>query len=75
MAARAAAVTDKIQVGAPKVPPQNLEAEQAVLGGVLIDPSAMHRVAELLTPIHFYREGPRIDIRRHAGSLRGRRAH
>jgi len=57
MAARAAAVTDKIQVGPPKVPPQNLEAEQAVLGGVLIDPAAMHKVAELLTPVHFYREG------------------
>ncbi|MBI4777028.1 MAG: replicative DNA helicase [Deltaproteobacteria bacterium] len=56
MAARAAAVTDKIQVGPPKVPPQNLEAEQAVLGGVLIAPAAMHKVAELLTPIHFYRE-------------------
>ena len=45
------------KVGTPKVPPQNLDAEQAVLGGVLIDPAAMHKVAELLTPIHFYREG------------------
>ena len=57
MAARAAAVTDKIEIGPPKVPPQNLEAEQAVLGGVLIDPTAMHKIAEVLTPIHFYREG------------------
>ena len=39
-----------------KVPPQNVEAEQLVLGGILIDPAAMHKVAELLSPAQFYRE-------------------
>ena len=28
------------------MPPQNVEAEAAVLGGILLDPEAMARVAE-----------------------------
>ncbi|HUC01641.1 MAG TPA: replicative DNA helicase [Candidatus Paceibacterota bacterium] len=37
-----------------KLPPQNLEAEQAVLGSVLIDKNAIFRVADILTPPDFY---------------------
>ena len=37
-----------------KIPPQNLEAEQAVLGGILIDKNAIFRVADLLSPEDFY---------------------
>src|SRR5579862_3706390 len=37
-----------------KVPPQNLDAEQAVLGSILIDKNAIYRVADLLTPPDFY---------------------
>ncbi|MBU6500848.1 MAG: replicative DNA helicase [Patescibacteria group bacterium] len=37
-----------------KLPPQNLEAEQAVLGGILIDKNAIFRVADILTPSDFY---------------------
>ena len=37
-----------------KIPPQNLEAEQSVLGSLLIDPSAMLKVADLLLPQDFY---------------------
>ncbi|MEN9541667.1 MAG: replicative helicase, partial [Cyanobacteriota bacterium] len=36
------------------VPPQNLEAEEAVLGGVLLDPDAIGRVADVLQPEAFY---------------------
>jgi replicative DNA helicase len=36
------------------VPPQNLEAEEAVLGGILLDPDAIGRVAEVLHPEAFY---------------------
>ncbi|MFM8526229.1 MAG: DnaB-like helicase N-terminal domain-containing protein, partial [Cyanobacteriota bacterium] len=32
------------------VPPQNLEAEEAVLGGILLDPDAIGRVADVLQP-------------------------
>lgn len=44
---------------AAKIPPQNLEAERAILGGVLIDNDAILRVVELLTPEDFYREAHR----------------
>ncbi len=37
-----------------KLPPQNLEAEQAVLGAVLIDKNAIFSVADLLVPNDFY---------------------
>jgi len=38
-----------------RVPPQNLEAEQSVLGGILIDNQTFHKVIEQLTPDQFYR--------------------
>ncbi len=34
--------------------PQNAEAEEAVLGSLIIDPEAIFRVAPILTPSHFY---------------------
>jgi replicative DNA helicase len=42
-----------------KVPPQNLEAERAVLGCVLIEPTVLPRAIELLQPDDFYKEGHR----------------
>ncbi|MBI5586532.1 MAG: replicative DNA helicase [Deltaproteobacteria bacterium] len=39
-----------------KIPPQNIEAEQSVLGGVLIEPDALSRVLEILRGQDFYRE-------------------
>ncbi|MGE5675741.1 MAG: replicative DNA helicase [Mycobacterium leprae] len=39
-----------------KVPPQNLEAEQSVLGAMLIDREAVMAVANLLNPGDFYAE-------------------
>lgn len=39
-----------------KIPPQNIEAEQSVLGSLLIDKDAIVRVAESLKPEHFYQE-------------------
>ncbi len=40
----------------PKLPPQNLEAEQAVLAGILLDNAAMNRVLEVMQPDDFYKE-------------------
>lgn len=37
-----------------KLPPQNLEAEQAVLGSILIDKNAIFKIADLLLPEDFY---------------------
>ena len=39
-----------------KVPPHNLEAEQAVLGGVLLNNDAMNQLMDILSPDDFYRE-------------------
>ncbi len=45
------AATKKSQL---KIPPQNLEAEAAVLGSILIDKNAIIRVADVLVPDDFY---------------------
>jgi replicative DNA helicase len=44
------------QVSSHKMPPQNIEAEQSVLGGILIENQALHKIMEILTPDDFYRE-------------------
>jgi len=38
-----------------KLPPQNVEAEQSVLGSLLIDKEAIIKVADFLEPLDFYR--------------------
>jgi replicative DNA helicase len=37
-----------------QLPPQNLEAEEVILGGILLDPDAIGRVADVLQPEAFY---------------------
>ena len=39
-----------------KVPPQNLEAERAILGAIMIDRDAMLDISGFLRPEHFYKE-------------------
>lgn len=34
--------------------PHNIEAEQALLGAMLVDPEAYERVADFLEPAHFF---------------------
>src|SRR5919112_4568119 len=41
---------------APHVPPQNLEAEESVLGAMLLSPGAIGAVTEILSAGDFYRE-------------------
>ena len=43
-----------------RVPPQNIEAEQSVLGAMLIKMEAITHAQELLRPDDFYREANRI---------------
>jgi len=43
-----------------KVPPQNLEAEQAVLGALMLEPDAGSAVFEMLQPEDFYRDSHRL---------------
>jgi replicative DNA helicase len=42
-----------------KVPPQNLEAEQAVLGAILIDNASLNKALEIIHPDDFYRDSHR----------------
>lgn len=41
-------------LGSRNLPPQNVEAEESILGGILLDPEAMGRVVDLLRPEAFY---------------------
>jgi len=43
-----------------RLPPQNIEAEQSVLGSLLIDPDAVTRVAAILKASDFYRESHKL---------------
>lgn len=43
-----------------KIPPQNVEAEQAVLGSILLKADLLGTVLEILKPIDFYKDGHRI---------------
>ena len=42
-----------------RVPPHSVDAEQSVLGGVLIDNGAWDRIADVVTAAHFYRSDHR----------------
>ena len=38
-----------------RLPPQNIEAEQAVLGAVFLEPASLTAASEILLPEDFYR--------------------
>lgn len=40
--------------GSDRLPPQNIEAEEAILGGILLDPEAINRVSDRLLADAFY---------------------
>ena len=46
-----------------KIPPHSIEAEQAVLGGLLIDGNAWDQVADLVSEQDFYRRDHRLIFR------------
>jgi replicative DNA helicase len=45
------------------LPPQNLEAERSVLGGILLDNEVLHEIAQFLTPEDFYRDAHQLIYR------------
>jgi replicative DNA helicase len=51
-----------------RVPPHSVEAEQAVLGGLMLDNTAWDRIADVLAADDFYRDDHR-RIYRHIGRL------
>ena len=48
-----------VAVPSGRVPPQNLDAERSVLGGVLLDNAALNEILEFLKPQDFYRDAHR----------------
>jgi len=65
---RAMSAIDDLQLDAIRVPPHSIEAEQSVLGGLLLDNAAWDRIADLLTESDFYRYDHR-QIFSHIGKL------
>ena len=51
---------DEDQLSALKVPPHSIEAEQSILGGLLIDNKAIDRIAGQVSASDFYRNDHRI---------------
>ncbi len=43
-----------------RMPPQNLEAEQSILGSLLIDKDAITKIADVLNAEEFYKDGHKI---------------
>lgn len=43
-----------------RIPPQNIDAEQSVLGAILLDREAIYKAMKILQPEDFYREGHKI---------------
>jgi len=52
-------ITDNLR----KLPPQNLEAESSILGGILLENDAINTVVEAVTPDDLYRESHRKIFR------------
>lgn len=46
-----------------RVPPQSVEAEQAVIGGIMLSPQAYLKIADLLNEADFYRRDHRLMYR------------
>ena len=48
------------EVARLRIPPHSIEAEQSVLGGLLLDNSAWDRAGDLVTESDFYRHDHRL---------------
>ncbi len=43
-----------------KLPPQSIEAEQAVLGSILVDPNAIAKIIDIIKPDYFYKQAHKL---------------
>lgn len=43
-----------------RIPPHNIEAEQSLLGAILVDPESMIKVADAIRPQDFYKDSHRL---------------
>jgi replicative DNA helicase len=63
MSARPESFRSDSKIDALRVPPQSVEAEQAVIGGLMLAPDSLDRVGDLLTEEDFYRRDHRLIYR------------
>jgi replicative DNA helicase len=63
MAARPESFRSDSKLDALRVPPQSVEAEQAVIGGLMLAPDSLDRVGDFLTEHDFYRRDHRLIYR------------
>ena len=63
MSARPESFRPQHNVDALRVPPQSVEAEQAVIGGLMLSPESLDRVGDFLTEADFYRRDHRLIYR------------
>jgi replicative DNA helicase len=63
MSARPESFRPHNNLEALRVPPQSVEAEQAVIGGLMLAPDAIDRVGDLLVESDFYRRDHRLIYR------------
>ncbi len=63
MAARPESLRTESRLDALRVPPQSVEAEQAVIGGLMLAPDSLDRVGDFLTEHDFYRRDHRMIYR------------
>jgi replicative DNA helicase len=68
MAQSVSQLVQDVQVDVLKVPPHSMEAEQSVVGGLMLDNTAWERIADLLSDGDFYRADHRL-IYRHIARL------
>jgi replicative DNA helicase len=60
MEAERTASMPKTPTDSHRLPPQNLEAEQCVLGSILLQQGALVKILELVTPVDFYRDAHKV---------------
>src|SRR5688572_32330417 len=63
MPARSESFRTEAKIDALRVPPQSVEAEQAVIGGLMLAPDSLDRVGDFLTEHDFYRRDHRLIFR------------
>lgn len=68
MAQAVTSIVRDAQVEAARVPPQSIEAEQSVLGGLLLDNAAWDKIADVINEADFYRSDHRT-IFKHIAQL------
>ena len=63
MSARPESFRHDSKIDSLRIPPQSVEAEQAVLGGLMLAPDSLDRVGDLLVEGDFYRRDHRLIYR------------